>query len=79
MNVACANELLNLLQKKLEGKMNDAALSRKLNVSPVIISKIRHGRLPLGAVMIVKINEAFGMDIAEIKCIANIPRYVGGV
>ena len=42
------NNLLTGMIKILKLK-NDAALSRALEVAPPVISKIRHGRLPVGA------------------------------
>jgi len=41
------NRLLDTLIERLRLK-NDAALSRALEVAPPVISKIRHGRLPVG-------------------------------
>jgi hypothetical protein len=46
---------------------NDAALARKLRVAPPVISKLRHGKLTLGATLIISIHEETGMPIKEIK------------
>jgi plasmid maintenance system antidote protein VapI len=46
---------------------NDAALSRFLEVNPPVVSKIRHGRMPVGASMIINIHEKTGMSIKDIK------------
>ena len=46
---------------------NDAALSRVLEVAPPVISKIRHGRLPVGASMLISAHEESGLSIREMK------------
>lgn len=61
-----AGDLLEDVKAKLQVK-NDAALSRAFEVAPPVISKIRHGKLPVGASLIIKIHELTGMTIAEIK------------
>lgn len=60
------NALLDLVAKTI-GARNDAKLARGLEVAPPVISKIRHGRLPVGALLIIKIHEITGMPVAEIK------------
>jgi len=61
-----ANQLLNALRNKLQLK-NDVALSQKLRVAPPIISKIRHGNLPIGATLLIRMNEASGLTIRELR------------
>lgn len=51
----------------LLGTMNDAQLCRALGVPAPVISKVRHARLPVGAALVIKIHEATGMSVAEIK------------
>lgn len=51
---------------------NDAALARALNVAPPVISKLRNGKLPLGAGNIIRIHEEFNISIKEIKSLAGI-------
>lgn len=46
---------------------NDAALSRALEVAPPVISKIRHRRLPVGASLLIRMHEACGMSIRELR------------
>ncbi|MBI1890379.1 MAG: hypothetical protein HYS18_07030 [Burkholderiales bacterium] len=46
---------------------NDAALSRKLEVAPPVISKIRHRRLPIGASLLIRMHEVTGMSIRELR------------
>jgi plasmid maintenance system antidote protein VapI len=60
------NKLLDALIVKLDLK-NDAALCRTLTVAPPVISKIRHGRLPIGASMLIRMHEEFDISIKELK------------
>lgn len=48
---------------------NDAALSRVLEVSPPVISKIRNGFLPVGATLLISAHEESGLSIKEMKAI----------
>ena len=60
------NRLLDTLLERLNLK-NDAALSRILEVAPPVISKIRHGRLPVGASMLIRMHEEMGLSIRELR------------
>lgn len=60
------NRLLDALVEKLHLK-NDAALCRRLEVAPPVISKIRHGRLPVGASMLIRMHEETGLTIRELR------------
>lgn len=60
------NRLLDTVRDKL-GLKNDAALSRALEVQPPVISKIRHKKLPVGASLLVRINEVTEMPIQEMR------------
>jgi hypothetical protein len=60
------NHLLDAIQKRMALK-NDAALSRLLSVAPPIISKIRHGRLPVGASLLIRMHEETNMSIGELR------------
>ena len=62
----CPNKFLNTLLKKLNLK-NDAALSRALEVAPPVISKIRHGKLPIGATLLLRAHELTGLHVREIR------------
>ena len=69
------NELLNQV-KRIAGLKNDAALSRALEVAPPVISKIRSGKLKIGATMVISIHEISGLSIAKITEIlseASVP------
>lgn len=46
---------------------NDAALSRMLEVAPPVISKIRHRRLPVGASLLIRMHEATGLSIGDLR------------
>ena len=60
------DNLLVSLIGKLHLK-NDAALCRALEVSPPVISKIRHRRLPIGASMLIRMHEVSGMSINDLR------------
>jgi plasmid maintenance system antidote protein VapI len=60
------NKLLQTLIERLNLR-NDAALSRALEVAPPVISKIRHGRLPVGASLLIRMHEVSGMSIRELR------------
>jgi hypothetical protein len=60
------NNLLDRIIERMKLK-NDAALSRMLEVAPPVISKIRHGRLPVGASLLIRMHEETGMTIAELR------------
>jgi antitoxin HigA-1 len=62
----CTPELLDALIAHL-GLKNDAALSRVLEVAPPVISKFRHGRLPVGPSMLIRMHEATGLNIRDLK------------
>jgi hypothetical protein len=60
------NHLLDSIQGKMNLK-NDAALSRLLTVAPPVISKIRHGRLPVGASLLIRMHEETNLSISELR------------
>ena len=45
----------------------DAALARALKVTPPVLSKTRHARLPVGPGMILKLIEHAGMELSVIR------------
>lgn len=61
----------NLLDALIEqmGLKNDAALSRKLEVAPPVISKIRHRCLPVGASLLIRMHEETGLSIRELHAL----------
>ncbi|WP_240943841.1 hypothetical protein [Janthinobacterium lividum] len=59
-------DLLDVLIDFL-GLKNDAALGRELQVSPPILSKIRHGALPVSAAILIRMHEVSGLSIFELR------------
>jgi plasmid maintenance system antidote protein VapI len=59
-------KLLDAVKKRYAIK-NDAELSRKLDVPPPTISKIRSGKVNVSADMILRIHETFDMPVKEIR------------
>ena len=60
------NHLLDVLLGKMQLK-NDAALARMLEVSPPVISKVRHHRLPVGASLLIRMHEVTGISIRDLR------------
>jgi plasmid maintenance system antidote protein VapI len=60
------DHLLEALIGRLKLK-NDAALSRALEVSPPMISKIRHRRLPVTASLLIRMHEVTDLSISELR------------
>jgi hypothetical protein len=60
------NRLLDALLQRL-GLRSDNALSRKLKVARRVITSIRCGRLPVGASLLLWMEEATGITIAELR------------
>ena len=67
--VTTAHTLLDTLRERFQLK-NDAALCRLLEVAPPVLSKIRGKRLDVGCTLMIRIHEAFGLSIKEIKALA---------
>jgi len=51
------------------GLKNDADLARELGTYATVISKIRNGRIPLSASVMVRISEATGWPTRQIKAV----------
>lgn len=64
------NNLLDEVMYKMHLK-NDAALAKLLEVAPPVISKIRHGKLPIRATIALRIHIASGMSFDLIKGILS--------
>jgi hypothetical protein len=62
------NKLLDAVILKLNLK-NDAALSRILEVAPPVISKLRHGTLPIGPTILIRMHEISDMGIREMRAL----------
>lgn len=77
-NTLCADPAYNpnaLIDTIIEvmSLRNDAALARKLEIPPPVISKLRNKRIPIGAAFLITAHEASGIAIREMKALANIP------
>ena len=62
------NRLLDALIHKLRLK-NDAALSRALDVNPPVLSKIRHGTLPVGASLIIRMQDVSNFSLKKVRAL----------
>ena len=59
-------KLLDTIKERYNIK-NDAELSRKLDIPPPTISRIRHGVVNVSAETILRIHETFDMPVKEIR------------
>jgi len=50
---------------------NDRELAQELGVRSSYVSRVRHGHLPVSASLILGIHDAFGLEIHEIKALAQ--------
>jgi DNA-binding transcriptional regulator YdaS (Cro superfamily) len=60
------NYLLDFVTEKLKLK-NDAALARALGITPPVLSRIRHGKVPIGATIWIAMHEETGMTVRELR------------
>ena len=60
------NRLLDTLRERMHLK-NDAALSRALEVTAPVISKIRHRTLPVGASLSIRMHEVTQLSIRDLR------------
>lgn len=56
---------------KTYGLKNDRNLAAALELRHPAISRIRNGHLALGATVILAVHDAFGLEIREIKALAQ--------
>nr|WP_244545056.1 helix-turn-helix transcriptional regulator [Collimonas sp. OK607] len=63
-----ANQLIDAVINKLRLK-NDVALCRLMGISPPEISNIRRGRRKVGATLLVRLHEASGISIEELRAL----------
>ncbi len=64
------DRLLDALKDRLRLR-TDVALARRLETTPVVISKIRHRKLPVVSWLLVSMHEESGVSIRDL-------RYLGG-
>lgn len=62
------NRLLDALLQRL-GLRNDGALSRKLNVARGVLRRIREGQIPVGASLLLWMQEASGIGVEELRAL----------
>ena len=67
-NQAKPHRLLDAVIEKMHLK-NDAALARILGVTPPTISKLRYGRIPMRASMLIRIHEATDIPMRELRAL----------
>lgn len=60
------NNLFNTLIKQLNLK-NDAALAKLLDISPPVISKVRHRSIPVGATLLIRMHEISDVSIKDLR------------
>ncbi len=60
------NHLLDALIRKLRLK-NDAELCAALQTAPPVLSKIRHGRLAIGAPLLIRMQDATNLDLKQLR------------
>jgi plasmid maintenance system antidote protein VapI len=61
-----SNKLLNKTMEVLDLK-NDRHLAATVGVAPPVISKIRHGHLKVGAVLILRIHKLTRISVEDIE------------
>ena len=62
------DHLLDTLLKLLNLK-SDAALSRKLDIAPSVMSKVRHRQLPIGSTLLIRMHEVSEISIKELRAL----------
>jgi transcriptional regulator with XRE-family HTH domain len=70
LNAKKAHALFDHLKDRF-GLRNDRELARELGVQSGYVSRVRHGHLPVSAELMLKIHDAFGLEIREIKDLAQ--------
>lgn len=61
-----SGELLNKMAKEFRLK-NDAAVAKFLDLAPPVVSKIRNGKLEVGATVVIRVMRATKWDLDEIE------------
>lgn len=64
------NQLLDGLLNHTRAR-NDATLARLMGVAPPVLSKLRHARLPVGAVFLLRAHDATGLSIAHLRALLH--------
>ena len=66
------NHFLDSIIKLMQLK-NDASLARAINVSPPVLSKLRHGRVPITASFILRMYDYTSLSIEELRVLLYTP------
>ncbi|MDB5937492.1 MAG: hypothetical protein JWQ01_4836 [Massilia sp.] len=69
MNQMTISELLDEI-RLTNGLRSDAALAKALKTAAPVISKLRSGKLPLGAVLIIRIHLLTDIPVLDLVAIA---------
>lgn len=64
------NRLLDALQQRL-GVPSDKALSRKLKLGKGVLRELRCGGMPLGASLLLAMQEGSGMELAQLRALVG--------
>ena len=64
------NPLLDYVMRHL-GVENDLQLSRHIGISPPVISKVRHGKIPLGSALLVRLHETSGVPTRVLRALTG--------
>ena len=75
---AAPSNLLDALIEHL-GLKNDAGLSRALEMSPPMISKLRSKTLPVSATVLVRMHDVTGLGIRELRALMGDNRRRFGI
>ena len=70
LNAKKAHALFDHLKARF-GLRNDRELARELGVQSGYVSRVRHGHLPVSASLMLGIHDVFGLEIHEIKDLAQ--------
>jgi hypothetical protein len=70
LNAKKAHALFDHLKDRF-GLRNDRELARELGVQSGYVSRVRHGHLPVSASLMLGIHDVFGLEIHEIKDLAQ--------
>lgn len=67
-----SNGMATLLDT-LKGMLNektDAALARRLEIAPPVVSRLRSGKLPLGPIVLLSMHEESGLSFGDLRALA---------
>jgi hypothetical protein len=71
---ASTGHLLNNMKKALQVK-NDRALAEKCRISTALISKLRGGKLPVGATLLLRFHDVSDIPIDAMRLMAGLLPY----